>query len=122
MLCGKCQELGQYPAELWQPAWLESDGGKAGIRLEHHETARILQESARNGCHLCSLAWASLTDDRLQPEESIPLQENIGFFVWRDQTLDIVTNDRHDEYRIDVQCGNLDTSLSGALRCTPMGE
>ena len=122
MLCGKCRILGELPAELWQPAWLESNGGKAGIRIEHYETAQALQESAKNGCHLCSLAWASLTKGRLQSEESIPLQETIGFFTWRDQTMNDLTGDQRDEYRIDIQCGEIDTRISGELRCTPMGE
>ena len=56
MLCAKCRELGEDPAALWQTAFLESHGSKAGIRIEHCETAQALQQSASNGCHLCSLA------------------------------------------------------------------
>lgn len=123
MLCAKCRELGEYPAALWQPAFLESHGSKAGIRIEHCERAQALQQSASNGCHLCSLAWASLAEWRLDSEESVLLQPGtIGFFIWRDQSINVLTSDQRDEYRIDIQCGEYDTRVSGELRCTPMGK
>ena len=59
MLCGKCRELGKLPPELWQPAGLESNGSKAGIRIEHCETAQALQRAQKMAA--ISVVWRGLS-------------------------------------------------------------
>lgn len=111
MFCEECKNLALGPTSFWDK--IDENPGKDRFGVKHHESAIALQQCANDGCHLCRLAWAALTE---QPNE-FPQQDSITFWLWRDRSRDVITGDQRDEYRLDVHCGGMETKFKGELRC-----
>lgn len=88
MLCDPCQSIfcGQRKAVSFDSKGLPP--------FRHHEGIKHLEDSAGNGCFLCTLLW-----NQLLPDERIKLQRSIGVtlsvYVNQDVTISPISYNVH---------------------------
>lgn len=63
ILCVKCKELENRLQDILDDGKNGRSVGPIKKVIEHHETASLLRESYRRGCHLCSLIWGSFNTE-----------------------------------------------------------
>lgn len=100
VLCAKCKSLEEHlrKPEKLKKCFQEDKNKRLSLVYEHYETATLLRDSYKRGCHLCSLIWDSFVD--LRPGCDDPRLDSDG--EW----------DRMKEGRLVLELGTLSAGFN----------
>jgi hypothetical protein len=85
-LCSKCCEVIRQSKILCDPPSWEKTPACQFEQLEHYAERRDVEASARRGCHLCSLALASQSEDSHEFWNKLDGQETAAYSFRPDQS------------------------------------